>query len=110
MPIPSCSWAKFCTAVATLPEWPQAQALAIEFWQAVVEDAMLAASLRLYCSETINLIAPSRCPTGAGHGLRQAVIDEVQRAPDLLLAIKESVNKNQALGRLTSLLVTLTLS
>lgn len=31
--------------------------------------------------------------------MKQAVIDEVQRAPDLLLAIKESVDKNQTPGR-----------
>jgi uncharacterized protein len=38
-------------------------------------------------------------PAGFVRGLKQAVIDEVQRAPDLLLAIKESVDKDQAPGR-----------
>ncbi|MEO8120467.1 MAG: AAA family ATPase [Rhodoferax sp.] len=31
--------------------------------------------------------------------MKQAVIDEVQRAPDLLLVIKESVDKDQTPGR-----------
>ena len=38
-------------------------------------------------------------PTGFVRGLSQAVIDEVQRAPDLLLAIKESVDKDTRPGR-----------
>ena len=38
-------------------------------------------------------------PAGFVRGLKQAVIDEVQRAPDLLLAIKESVDKDQTPGR-----------
>lgn len=38
-------------------------------------------------------------PTGFIRGLKHAVIDEVQRAPSLLLAIKESVDKDQAPGR-----------
>ncbi len=37
--------------------------------------------------------------TGFVRGLKQAVIDEVQRAPDLLLAIKESVDKDPTPGR-----------
>jgi uncharacterized protein len=32
-------------------------------------------------------------------GFDQAVIDEVQRAPDLLLAIKERVDRDQRPGR-----------
>ena len=38
-------------------------------------------------------------PTGFIRGLKQAVIDEVQRAPELLLAIKESVDADPAPGR-----------
>lgn len=38
-------------------------------------------------------------PSGFVRGLAGAVIDEVQRAPDLLLAIKESVDKDPAPGR-----------
>ena len=45
------------------------------------------------------LAAARSDPTGFIRGLKQAVIDEVQRAPDLLLAIKESVDKDQAPGR-----------
>ncbi len=36
---------------------------------------------------------------GFVRGLNRAVIDEVQRAPDLLLAIKESVDKDPSAGR-----------
>ncbi len=45
------------------------------------------------------LAAARSDPTGFVRGLKQAVIDEVQRAPDLLLAIKESVDNAQAPGR-----------
>jgi predicted AAA+ superfamily ATPase len=45
------------------------------------------------------LAAARADPSGFVRGLKQAVIDEVQRAPDLLLAIKESVDKDQAPGR-----------
>lgn len=45
------------------------------------------------------LAAARSDPTGFIRGLKQAVIDEVQRAPDLLLAIKESVDKDRAPGR-----------
>lgn len=38
-------------------------------------------------------------PTGFVRGLKQAVIDEVQRAPALLLAIKESVDQDPRPGR-----------
>jgi len=47
---------------------------------------------------TPTLTAARSDPTGFVRGLKQAVIDEVQRAPDLLLAIKESVDKDQAPG------------
>lgn len=45
------------------------------------------------------LAAARADPAGFVRGLTRAVIDEVQRAPDLLLAIKESVDKDQAPGR-----------
>ena len=45
------------------------------------------------------LAAARSDPAGFVRGLKRAVIDEVQRAPDLLLAIKESVDKDQASGR-----------
>lgn len=45
------------------------------------------------------LAAARSDPAGFVRGLTRAVIDEVQRAPDLLLAIKESVDKDQAPGR-----------
>ncbi len=38
-------------------------------------------------------------PTGFIRGIDRAVIDEVQRAPDLMLAIKESVDRDDAPGR-----------
>lgn len=38
-------------------------------------------------------------PTGFIRGLDQAVIDEIQRVPDLLLAIKKSVDNDQRPGR-----------
>ena len=38
-------------------------------------------------------------PTGFVRGLDRAVIDEVQRAPKLLLAIKESVDSDPRPGR-----------
>lgn len=38
-------------------------------------------------------------PTGFIRGIDRAVIDEVQRAPDLILAIKESVDLDEAPGR-----------
>lgn len=38
-------------------------------------------------------------PVGFIRGLDKAIIDEVQRAPDLLLAIKESVDSDQRPGR-----------
>lgn len=38
-------------------------------------------------------------PTGFIRGIRRAVIDEVQRAPDLMLAIKASVDEDETPGR-----------
>jgi len=45
------------------------------------------------------LAAARADPTGFVRGLKQAVIDEVQRAPALLLAIKESVDQDPRPGR-----------
>jgi len=38
-------------------------------------------------------------PVGFVRGIDRAVIDEVQRAPELMLAIKESVDRDDAPGR-----------
>ncbi|MCZ4093144.1 ATP-binding protein [Sinorhizobium psoraleae] len=38
-------------------------------------------------------------PVGFIRGLKRAIIDEVQRAPELILAIKESVDRDDAPGR-----------
>ncbi len=53
----------------------------------------------LTLDDPATLAAARSDPTGFVRGLKQAVIDEVQRAPDLLLAIKESVDKDQTHGR-----------
>lgn len=53
----------------------------------------------LTLDDPATLAAARSDPTGFVRGLKQAVIDEVQRAPDLLLAIKESVDNDQAPGR-----------
>jgi len=53
----------------------------------------------LTLDDAATLAAARSDPTGFVRGLKQAVIDEVQRAPELLLAIKESVDKDQAPGR-----------
>ena len=53
----------------------------------------------LTLDDAATLAAARSDPTGFVRGLKQAVIDEVQRAPDLLLAIKESVDKDPAPGR-----------
>lgn len=45
------------------------------------------------------LSAAKSDPTGFIRGIDRAVIDEVQRAPDLMLAIKESVDRNEEPGR-----------
>jgi predicted AAA+ superfamily ATPase len=45
------------------------------------------------------LAAARSDPAGFVRGLQKAVIDEVQRVPNLLLAIKESVDKDQRPGR-----------
>ena len=53
----------------------------------------------LTLDDAATLAAARSDPTGFVRGLKQAVIDEVQRAPGLLLAIKESVDKDPAPGR-----------
>ncbi|WP_036772318.1 ATP-binding protein [Polaromonas glacialis] len=53
----------------------------------------------LTLDDPATLAAARSDPTGFVRGLKQAVIDEVQRAPELLLAIKESVDKDQTPGR-----------
>jgi len=53
----------------------------------------------LTLDDPATLAAARADPAGFVRGLKSAVIDEVQRAPDLLLAIKESVDKDQAPGR-----------
>lgn len=53
----------------------------------------------LTLDDPATLAAARSDPAGFVRGLKQAVIDEVQRAPDLLLAIKESVDKDQTPGR-----------
>ena len=45
------------------------------------------------------LVAASTGPVGFVRGLDRAVIDEVQRAPDLLLAIKAVVDEDTRSGR-----------
>jgi len=53
----------------------------------------------LTLDDPATLAAARSDPAGFVRGLKQAVIDEVQRAPDLLLAIKESVDKDPTPGR-----------
>jgi hypothetical protein len=53
----------------------------------------------LTLDDPATLAAARADPAGFVRGLTSAVIDEVQRAPDLLLAIKESVDKDQTPGR-----------
>ena len=53
----------------------------------------------LTLDDPATLAAARADPAGFVRGLKSAVIDEVQRAPDLLLAIKESVDKDHAPGR-----------
>jgi hypothetical protein len=42
---------------ATLPEWPQARALAISFWQAAAADARISAPFRQICAENLAHLA-----------------------------------------------------
>ncbi len=45
------------------------------------------------------LAAAQSDPTGFIRGLDQAIIDEIQRAPDLLLAIKKTIDEDKRPGR-----------
>lgn len=45
------------------------------------------------------LEAAQRDPVGFVRGMNRAIVDEIQRAPELLLAIKESVDTDQRPGR-----------
>ena len=49
--------------------------------------------------DATTLAAVQRDPTGFIRGLDHAVIDEIQRAPELLLAIKQSVDTDRRPGR-----------
>lgn len=49
--------------------------------------------------DNATLRAAREDPSGFIRGLKRAVIDEIQRAPELMLAIKESVDENQEPGR-----------
>ncbi|MDR0380064.1 MAG: AAA family ATPase, partial [Candidatus Accumulibacter sp.] len=49
--------------------------------------------------DTLTLLAARRDPVGMIRGLDQAIIDEIQRAPELLLAIKKSVDEQRRPGR-----------
>lgn len=53
----------------------------------------------LTLDDATTLAAANADPAGLVRGLDQAIIDEVQRAPDLLLAIKESVDRDARPGR-----------
>lgn len=53
----------------------------------------------LTLDDATTLSAAKSDPAGLVRGLDQAIIDEVQRAPDLLLAIKESVDRDPRPGR-----------
>lgn len=53
----------------------------------------------LTLDDPATLMAAKSDTTGFVRGLSRAVIDEVQRAPELLLAIKESVDKDPSAGR-----------
>lgn len=61
----------------------------------------LAEKSRAYLTldDATTLSAAQSDPAGLVRGLDQAIIDEVQRAPDLLLAIKESVDRDPRPGR-----------
>jgi hypothetical protein len=62
---------------------------------------MLAGPGRTYLTldDPTTLAAAQRDPTGFVRGLDRAAIDEVQRAPELLLAIKQSVDADRRPGR-----------
>ena len=49
--------------------------------------------------DAASLLSARRDPEGFVKGLDRAVIDEIQRAPELLLAIKKSVDQDRRAGR-----------
>jgi predicted AAA+ superfamily ATPase len=53
----------------------------------------------LTLDDAVTLLAAKSDPVGMINGLDRAIIDEVQRAPDLLLAIKKSVDEQRRPGR-----------
>jgi hypothetical protein len=53
----------------------------------------------LTLDDELTLLAAREDPVGMVRGLDRAVIDEIQRAPQLLLAIKKSVDENRRPGR-----------
>lgn len=53
----------------------------------------------LTLDDTVTLLAAREDPLGVVRNLDRAVIDEVQRAPELLLAIKKSVDEDRRPGR-----------
>lgn len=48
------------------------------------------------------LAAAQSDPVGFIRGFDRAIVDEIQRAPDLLLAIKKTVDEDRRPGRSTS--------
>jgi len=53
----------------------------------------------LTLDDTVTLLSAREDPVGMIRGLDRAVIDEIQRAPQLLLAIKKSVDEDRRPGR-----------
>jgi predicted AAA+ superfamily ATPase len=53
----------------------------------------------LTLDDDITLLAAKRDPAGLIRGLNCAIIDEIQRAPELLLAIKKTVDEDRRPGR-----------
>lgn len=53
----------------------------------------------LTLDDELTLLSARSDPTGMIRGLDRAVIDEIQRAPQLLLAIKKSVDEDRRPGR-----------
>lgn len=52
----------------------------------------------LTLDESLTLMAARQDPTGLIRRLDRAVIDEIQRAPELLLAIKNTVDEDRRLA------------
>jgi len=61
---------------------------------------MASAEMEYYTLDNATTLeAAQRDPVGFVRGMNRAIIDEIQRAPELLLAIKESVDTDQRPGR-----------